>query len=99
MGGCDMNEIIIGARVERLDGGYTKGRKGTVIELSDDGSRARILWDGGHPKTWVRLASLRVIKSGTVKGPWVPVKLRGITHARVCRNEERGEEWHEYKHA
>ncbi len=93
-----MNEITTGARVERLDGGYTRGRKGTVVDLSDDGARAQISWDGGRPKTWVRLASLRAIV-GTVKGPWVPVKLRGITHARVCRNEERGDEWHEYKYA
>ncbi len=88
-----MTEITTGARVERLDGGYTAGRKGTVIAISDCGGRYHVQWNG-HPKTWVKGTSLRIIDD-IDRGPWVAIQLRKATHVRICRKD--GAEWHEYK--
>ena len=52
----------INDRVQRLDGGYTKGKLGTVVEIDDKAGRARVFWDGDK-RTWVRFASLAIIPS------------------------------------
>lgn len=52
----------INDRVQRLDGGYTKGKTGTVVEIDDKACRARVFWDGDK-RTWVRFSSLALIPS------------------------------------
>ena len=47
----------INDRVIRLDGGYTKGKLGTVVDNDIKEGRARVMWDGDK-RTWVRWASL-----------------------------------------
>lgn len=48
---------FVNQRVIRNDGGYTKGRTGTVIELDEANQRARVKWDN-DPKTWVKFTSI-----------------------------------------
>lgn len=41
---------------------YTTGRTGVITEISGfipRDMRAKILWDGSHPRTWVKLSSLK----------------------------------------
>jgi hypothetical protein len=92
------NQIQIGTKIERIASDYTGGRKGTVIEIKD--GRARIVWDAGHPRTWIKFAALLVLAqpSQTVRGEWVATPgSKRHSAIRVCTNEARGETWHEYQ--
>lgn len=63
--------LKVNERVERLDGGYTKGKQGKVVEIQLKGQpgngyqscpndRARVFWDGDK-RTWVKFSSLKQI--------------------------------------
>ena len=93
------SSIQIGTKIERIASDYTGGRKGTVIEIKD--GRARIVWDAGHPRTWIKFAALLVLAAPaaqTVRGEWfkTPGSKRHIA-IRVCTNEASGMTWHEYQ--
>lgn len=53
-----LGPFAIGKRVERLDGGYTQGRKGKIVNIDADGQRLRVKWDSS-PMTWVSIKSLK----------------------------------------
>lgn len=65
--------ISVGCQVERLDGDYTKGDMGEVIEVARQGDvvRIRVLWHTpAHPgrkpiRTWCRVRSLKVVLPDT----------------------------------
>lgn len=66
-----MKTLEIGDEVARIDGGYTVGRKGTIIEIKDN--RARVAWNN-NPRTWVSFNSIELTS--------VPYKIvqRLVTH-------------------
>ncbi len=86
----------VGDAVVRLDGGYTRGRRGMVLAIAE--GRARVDWAGAGVRTWVRLTSLRGLSTAdTVRGPWVETPMsRHHSAVRVCTKPS-GETWHEYQ--
>jgi hypothetical protein len=67
-----MENVDVGMRVEKLGSAkdYTTGRTGTVVQTNAiehhrDGKiwplRARVLWDYGNIRTWVKVQSLKII--------------------------------------
>ena len=80
----------------RIASDYTAGRTGIVLEVKD--GRARIQWDAGTPRTWVRFSDLREIAPDIERGEWIqtPGSTRH-TALRVCRRPATGETWHEYQ--
>lgn len=93
------SSIQIGTKIERIASDYTGGRKGTVIEIKD--GRARIVWDAGHPRTWIKFAALLVLAAPaaqTVRGEWFKTPgSKRHSAIRVCTNEASGMTWHEYQ--
>lgn len=92
------NQIQIGTKIERMASDYTDGRKGTVIEINE--GRARILWDAGHPRTWIKFASLRVLAENpqVTRTEWIQTpKMKQHSAVRICKNEASGMTWHEYQ--
>lgn len=57
--------IKVNDRVIRLDGGYTAGRKGIVIEMDHGNSRAKVSWTQDSKgnkmtlRTWIKLTSIK----------------------------------------
>lgn len=61
-----MNTIpFVNQRVVRNDGGYTKGRTGTVIEVDVEKKVARVKWDNS-PRTWLKFTSIDSIADNKV---------------------------------
>ena len=97
--------IKIGNHIQRLTRGHTC--EGEVIEIDAVNRRARIVWGDEKPRTWIRFADLVVIaeskpivlmRSSSNFGEWIATpNSKKHSHLRICSNDERGEEWHEYK--
>lgn len=49
----------INTEVIRIDGGYTVGRIGNVIELDEARGRVRVAWNN-EPRTWVGIKSIEL---------------------------------------
>lgn len=49
-------ELNVDDHVSYYDGRHT--RKGVIIEINSDKTRARIKWDDNRPRTWIRVSAL-----------------------------------------
>jgi hypothetical protein len=98
MNNTETTPFPIGSKIKRIASDYTGGRIGTVIEIN--GGRRRIVWDAGHPRTWINIKALERIaspKSFIIRGEWKPVNMRKVSAIRRCENTSTGEEWSEYQ--
>lgn len=53
-------DVKIGVMVVRSKGDYVVGRKGPVIEIDETKGRARVDWNEGGGRTWVKFESLEL---------------------------------------
>jgi hypothetical protein len=57
-------KIKVTDRVSYTDKPAQDPRLGTVIEINQEETRARIRWDEGKLRTWIRIPALKILSAG-----------------------------------